>query len=138
VDTNIALIAASEPNKLSRSVRRALDHGPAYLSVVAYWEVMVKSMKGTLAVGDPRDWWKETLRDLDLMPLVWHPEHVTELYDLPAIYQDPFDRAMVAQAIAEDLALLTTDREIPKYASNRFQPSRERLKRTGRAGRRTG
>jgi len=121
VDTSVVLIAACEPKQLTGAVRRALDHGPAHLSVVAYWEVMVKSMKGTLEVGDPRDWWKETLRDLDLMPLVWHPEHVTALYDLPAIHQDPFDRAMIAQAIAEDLALLTTDREIPKYGSSRFQ-----------------
>ncbi|MGA7239374.1 MAG: hypothetical protein WBY44_27070 [Bryobacteraceae bacterium] len=34
----------------------------------------------------------------------------------------PFDRALIAQAIADDLVLLTADGEIPKYASGNFQP----------------
>lgn len=33
--------------------------GPAYLSVLSYWEVMLKSAKGKLDVGDPRYWWQE-------------------------------------------------------------------------------
>jgi PIN domain nuclease of toxin-antitoxin system len=44
------------------------------------------------------------------------PDHVARLYDLPPIHKDPFDRMLIAQAIAEDLDLVTTDREIPKYA----------------------
>ena len=122
VDTSIALTAVDEPKRLTKTVRRALDRGPAHLSVIVYWEVMVKSMKGTLQVGDPRAWWTETLRDLDLLPLLWRPEHIAELYGLPAIHHDPFDRALVAQAIAEDLVLLTSDAVIPDYASGRFQP----------------
>src|SRR6516162_7001630 len=113
-------MAVDEPKHLTKAVHRALDRGPAYMSVIAYWEVMIKSMKGTLKVGDPRDWWIETLRDLNLLPLLWRPEHVTELYSLPPIHHDPFDRAMIAQAIAEDLVLLTRDTELPKYASGRF------------------
>lgn len=122
VDTGIALTAMDEPRQLTKAVRRALDRGPAHLSVVVYWEVMVKSMKGTLNVGDPRDWWKQTLDNLDLVPLTWRPEHIATLYGLPSIHRDPFDRALIAQAIAEDLALLTADGEIPKYASGNFQP----------------
>jgi PIN domain nuclease of toxin-antitoxin system len=122
VDTSIALAAVDQPQRLTKGVRRALDRGPAFLSVMAYWEVMIKSMNGTLQVGDPRQWWQETLDALALVPLLWRPEHVGELYGLPPIHRDPFDRAMIAQAIAEDLVLLTTDGEIPKYACGRFQP----------------
>jgi PIN domain nuclease of toxin-antitoxin system len=122
VDTSVALVAVDEPKRLTKTVRHALDQGPAHLSVIVYWEVMIKSMKGALQVGDPRDWWKETLRDLALLPLLWRPEHVDQLHGLPAIHRDPFDRALIAQAIAEDLVLLTSDAEIPKYASGRFQP----------------
>ena len=111
-----------EPKRLTKTVRRALDRGPAHLSVIVYWEVMVKSMKGSLQVGEPRTWWMETLRDLDLLPLLWRPEHVAELYGLPPIHGDPFDRALVAQAIAEDLVLLTSDSVIHDYASGKFQP----------------
>ena len=122
MDTSIALTAMDEPKRLTKAVRRALDQGPAHLSVIVYWEVMIKSMKGTLNVGDPRDWWKQTLENLDLVPLAWRPEHIAVLYGLPSIHRDPFDRALIAQAIAEDLVLLTADGEIPKYASGNFQP----------------
>ena len=43
------------------------------------------------------------------------------LHDLPPIHKDPFDRMLIAQAMAADLVLVTTDREIPKYASGRFR-----------------
>lgn len=102
-------------------IRSALDQGSAFLSVVAYWEVMLKAMKGTLDVGDPRQWWSETLEDLALSPLVCRPEHITGLYRLPLIHQDPFDRLLIAQASVEDLILLTTDQTIARYASGKFR-----------------
>jgi PIN domain nuclease of toxin-antitoxin system len=37
------------------------------------------------------------------------------LYDLPALHRDPFDRVIVAQAIVEDLVLLTVDAALPAY-----------------------
>jgi PIN domain nuclease of toxin-antitoxin system len=73
LDTSIALTAVDQPQRLTKGVRRALDRGPAFLSVMAYWEVMIKSMNGTLQVGDPRQWWQETLAALSLLPLSWAP-----------------------------------------------------------------
>ncbi|MDP2997727.1 MAG: type II toxin-antitoxin system VapC family toxin [Bryobacterales bacterium] len=77
------------------------------MSVIAYWEVMVKAMKGTLDVGDPRQWWGETLEALGLRPLLYRPEHIAVIYHLPPVHQDPFDRALIAQAMVEGLALVT-------------------------------
>jgi PIN domain nuclease of toxin-antitoxin system len=119
LDTGVALMAVDTPEALSAPVRAALDQGPAFLSVIAYWEVMIKAMKGTLDVGDPRQWWTETLKALALQPLPYRPEHIAASYDLPPVHQDPFDRAMIAQATVEDLTLLTTDAVIPQYASAR-------------------
>jgi PIN domain nuclease of toxin-antitoxin system len=48
-------------------------------------------------------------------------DHVSEIYRLEPIHQDPFDRALIAQATAEDLVLVTADREIAKYASARLR-----------------
>ena len=69
-----------------------------------------------LDVGDPRCWWTDALDQLAARPLPLRLDHVARLYDLPPIHKDPFDRMLIAQAIAEDLDLVTTDREIPKYA----------------------
>jgi PIN domain nuclease of toxin-antitoxin system len=121
LDTNAALIALSEPDRLPGTVRQALLAGPNILSAVSYWEVVIKAMKGNLEVGDPRAWWHDTLEQLAATPLALRPEHVAELYTLPALHKDPFDRILIAQAMAEGLTLLTIDSEMPRYASARLR-----------------
>ena len=91
--------------------------GPNVLSVLSYWEVMLKSMKGRLDVGDPRAWWFDALDQLAATPLPLRPQHIAAVYALPPIHKDPFDRMLIAQAAAEGLALVTTDKEIARYAS---------------------
>jgi PIN domain nuclease of toxin-antitoxin system len=124
LDTGVALTAVDAPERLTAPVRTGIEQGPAFLSVISYWEVMIKSQKGNLDVGDPRIWWSETLDALALEPLLFRPEHVTEIYYLPSYHADPFDRALIAQATAKDLTVLTTDSEIPRYASERFRAIR--------------
>jgi PIN domain nuclease of toxin-antitoxin system len=46
---------------------------------------------------------------------------VAELYTLPPHHRDPFDRILIAQAMAEGLALVTIDSEMPLYASARLR-----------------
>jgi PIN domain nuclease of toxin-antitoxin system len=121
LDTNAALLALTEPATLPRAVRNAILAGPNTLSVISYWEVLLKNVKGSLKVGDPRAWWLEALEQLAATSLALRPDHVAGVYLLPPLHQDPFDRVLIAQATAEDLALVTIDREIPRYASGRFR-----------------
>jgi PIN domain nuclease of toxin-antitoxin system len=112
-----ALIALTDPDRLTAAVRTALLAGPNVLSVVSYWEVLIKSMKANLNVGDPRTWWRDALDQLAATPLALRPDHVAEVYTLPPLHKDPFDRILIAQAMAEQLELVTTDGDIPRYAS---------------------
>jgi PIN domain nuclease of toxin-antitoxin system len=121
LDTNTALIALAEPARLPGTLRQAILGGPNVLSVISYWEVVLKTMKGNLAVGDPRAWWLDALDQLAAHPLALRPEHIAGIYGLPPIHKDPFDRALIAQATVEDLTLVTTDAVIPRYASARFR-----------------
>lgn len=121
LDTNVALIALIDPDRLPVAVRAALLTGPNMLSVVSYWEILLKSMKGRLDVGDPRTWWRDALDQLAATPLTLRPDHVAEVFTLPSLHKDPFDRILIAQAMAEELELVTTDAEIPRYASSRLR-----------------
>jgi PIN domain nuclease of toxin-antitoxin system len=121
LDTNVVLIALTEPSTLSSRVRKTILTGPNVLSLVSYWEVLLKSMKGNLKVGDPRTWWLDALEQLAATPLALRSKHVAGVYTLPPHHKDPFDRVLISQAIAEDLALVTTDSEIPRSASARFR-----------------
>jgi PIN domain nuclease of toxin-antitoxin system len=115
LDTNALLFALATPERLSAEGRAAVEAGPNFLSAVSYWEVMLKSMKGKLDVGDPRVWWRDALEQLAAAPLTLRAEHISGVYALPPYHQDPFDRVLVAQAIAEDLTLITSDPEIIRY-----------------------
>jgi PIN domain nuclease of toxin-antitoxin system len=76
LDTNVALLALTTPSSLKRESRRALEAGPNVLSAVAYWEVVLKAMKGFLEVDDLRSWWSDALEQLGATPLPLRPEHV--------------------------------------------------------------
>lgn len=117
LDTGAALIALRDPQGPPDRIREAILAGPNYLSAVVYWEVLLKRMKGNLDVGDPRSWWRDALDQLAATPLALRAEHVAGVYGLPPIHKDPFDRMLIAQAIAEELELVTTDADIPTYAS---------------------
>jgi len=49
---------------------------------------MLKSMKGTLDVGDPRAWWFDALDQLAATPLLLRPQHIAGVYALPPIHKD--------------------------------------------------
>ena len=42
-------------------------------------------------------------------------EHIAALQKLPQRHRDPFDRLLIAQAVAGQLALITADEAIGKY-----------------------
>jgi PIN domain nuclease of toxin-antitoxin system len=117
LDTHAMIWALDRPELLGAAARKAVSSGPNLVSVVSYWEVMVKSVKGTLDVGDPRIWWQEALEQLAATPLILRPHHVAAMFALPPIHKDPFDRMLIAQATVEGLALVSADAEIRRYAS---------------------
>ena len=106
-----------QSKSLSADAKAVIARGTNFLSVVSYWEVMIKSMKGSLDVGDPRAWWFDALEQLAATPLPLRPGHVAAVHDLPPIHKDPFDRMLIAQATVEGLTLVSSDREIARYAS---------------------
>jgi PIN domain nuclease of toxin-antitoxin system len=121
LDTSAALIALTDHSKLTPKVRKAILAGPNLLSVISWWEVMLKSMKGNLNVGDPRVWWPDALDQLAATPLPLRPEHIAGIHELLPIHADPFDRVLISQATIEGLAFVTTDSTVQLYASAGFR-----------------
>jgi PIN domain nuclease of toxin-antitoxin system len=118
LDTHTAIFSMHQSKSLSAAAKEAVAKGKNFLSVISYWEVMIKSMKGTLDVGDPRAWWSDALEQLAATPLILRPQHIAAVYGLPAIHKDPFDRILVAQATVEGLTLVTSDKTQARYAGD--------------------
>jgi PIN domain nuclease of toxin-antitoxin system len=117
LDTQSAIFTMTQSRSLSVAAKEAIAAGPNVLSVISYWEVMIKSMKGKLDVGDPRAWWLDALDELAAAPLLFHPRHIAAVHGLAPIDKDPFDRMLIAQATVEGLTLVTCDAQMARYAS---------------------
>jgi PIN domain nuclease of toxin-antitoxin system len=85
------------------------------VSVASYWEVVVKSQKGLLTIPDLATWWRRAIELLAARVLPIRASHVTALAALPALHKDPFDRILIAQAVAEGLSLVTNDEPLRAY-----------------------
>jgi PIN domain nuclease of toxin-antitoxin system len=117
LDTGTALWMTSAPERVSRQQRAAIEAGPVWLSVISFWEVTIKAAGRRLELAEPAKWWRIVIGDLQAGVLQLRPEHVEALIPLSALHRDPFDRMLLAQAKAEDLTLLSSDREMKRYAS---------------------
>jgi len=83
-----------------------------FVSAVCAWELEIKRALGKLDAPDDLPLQMERNRMFEL-PV--HLRHVQRLRKLPVLHRDPFDRMLVAQALADDLTLVTRDRQILAY-----------------------
>jgi PIN domain nuclease of toxin-antitoxin system len=114
LDTCAVLWAARQPERLTARVRALLLDANVELtvSVVSAWEI---ALKPELEINDVARWFREAARNLQARILPVRLEHIAALEKLPLRHRDPFDRLLIAQAVAGRLALLTSDQAITKY-----------------------
>ena len=96
---------------------RLLDEdNEVVVSVASYWEVTIKAGIGKLDVDVAQ--LRRAVRLSGFVELPVLGVHTEQLAVLPAIHHDPFDRLLVAQARAEPMRLLTSDRLLAGYGGS--------------------
>lgn len=115
LDTSTLLWALGEPERLSPRARRLVDAGENVVSVASYWEVVIKTQKGLLSISDLPTWWRRATELTAARVLQIRASHVTALAALPMLHKDPFDRILIAQAVAEGLGFVTNDGLVSDY-----------------------
>jgi PIN domain nuclease of toxin-antitoxin system len=83
------------------------------VSAISLWEVQIKRQIGKLKV-DGHVLQISLERGIEF--LAFSPEHANEVSTIPLHHQDPFDRALLAQAKLDQLKFVTADRELKRYA----------------------
>jgi PIN domain nuclease of toxin-antitoxin system len=114
LDTQILIWSAIDPSKLNVEVSAILGRPESELLVssVTIAEMEIKIALGKLALpGSPA----ELCKQLGATELELNWKHASGLSALPPIHKDPFDRLLIAQAIAEDLPFITSDGHILQY-----------------------
>ena len=114
-DTHTLVWALSKPEELGSGARDALATSPFTASVVNFWELVLKARKPSALLASPLAWWDRYVTRSHIPTLAIRTGHIRALAGLPDIHKDPFDRILVAQALAENLILLTCDANLARY-----------------------
>jgi PIN domain nuclease of toxin-antitoxin system len=117
IDTHVFLWSIREPERLSRKITKLLtaDASHAVLSTASLWEIALKVRAGKLSMPDEPGFFVRHAESLGLEMLPIHVRHVNRVFELPDHHRDPFDRLLIAQAIVEDLPIVTIDPAFGAY-----------------------
>ena len=114
LDTHVAIWFFEDAALIADEARAAIEHpdNDVYLSAASVWEWALKQARGRVAMpGGMAE--GASLAGFAELPVTW--AHGRAAAALPALHGDPFDRMLIAQAVSEELVLLTRDRAIGQY-----------------------
>jgi PIN domain nuclease of toxin-antitoxin system len=117
LDTHALVWGISVPEQLPGRVRDILTRGEVTVSVVSYWELILKKGRQTALVADPKAWWDQYITRMAVEVLPVRVAHLDQLDALPELHRDPFDRMLVAQTLAENYTLLSRDAVVARYGA---------------------
>jgi PIN domain nuclease of toxin-antitoxin system len=116
-DTHTLVWALSNPEALGRAAHDALAQSPFTASVANLWELVLKTRKPGSLVADPLPWWEKYVVRSTIRVLGIRTRHIVSLARLPDLHKDPFDRILVAQALAEGFTLASKDAIFARYGA---------------------
>ncbi|HVY33990.1 MAG TPA: type II toxin-antitoxin system VapC family toxin [Caulobacteraceae bacterium] len=120
LDTHIALWALVDDSRLPQRATELITDPANTIAVSAasVWEIALKHALGRggpnampLSGREAMTYFAQA--GYDLLPI--SPEHAAAVETLPSLHADPFDRMLVAQALAEPMRLLTHDAVLARY-----------------------
>ena len=115
LDTHALVWVVGSPERLPQAVRMVVESHQTKVSVISLWEMIIKKNRKTAAVRNPLAWWEQHVTRVETEVLPIRIPHLTALDRLPDLHRDPFDRMLVAQALAEGLTLATKDPTLARY-----------------------
>ncbi len=123
LDTHTLLWFYLDDPQLSGTAR-SLIMDPAQAKLVSpasYWEIAIKISKNKYALTKP---YKDSMREaIDLNGFGYlhiEPRHTALLTNMPFHHNDPFDRLLIAQALAENIPIVSGDRQFDPYGITRL------------------
>lgn len=118
LDTCALLALADGGTQFSDFTRRRLETPGTrvFVSAISAFEIGQKHRSGKIQLKlPPAEWFPAMLRHHQVDELPVSAALALAATGLPAIHRDPFDRLVIATALAHHLKIVTSDRIIPTY-----------------------
>ena len=119
IDTQILILYIGGDKRLDKKIVSIIDNpdNEIYLSSASLWEMAIKISLGKLKIDIPFNEMEFFLKEMDFILLDLDFIHFNVLLDLPFHHSDPFDRLIIAQALAENLPIISLDRKFSLYSA---------------------
>ena len=117
LDTHLLIWAVSAPERLSVKAQELMNDeaNQLFFSAASIWEIAIKaSYKRTDFMVNVPDLHSELLRN-GYQELAVLARHTFAVVHFPHLHKDPLDRLLLAQAMREDLTLVTADAMLASY-----------------------
>ena len=117
LDTHTLLWFLRDSPQLSKKALEIITtENKVYVSIASLWEIAIKKSIGKLEFEHSIEKIAELCHEKDILILQIQPKYFDKVIKLPNIHNDPFDRLIIAQAVIENLVIITKDTIIPKYS----------------------
>ena len=118
LDTHSFLWFIAGDERLSSRARQFISDtaNSPFLSIASLWEMAIKLSIGKLKLAQPIEVmipYQMEINGIRLLDIKL--EHVVIVATLPYHHRDPFDRLLIAQAMAEQMPIVTRDTQFGAY-----------------------
>jgi PIN domain nuclease of toxin-antitoxin system len=115
LDTAALIYAVEFPEKLSKRAANALRNldNALELSVVSISEIAIKANSGKLAFSAVT--LRKAVEELGIRILPYTADQAFRTFGLARHHKDPFDRQIIAQALSENISVVTPDDKFRLY-----------------------
>lgn len=111
IDSHVLIWLIYQPERIGLQAKQAIEQAEeVYISAVSLWELALKHSKNKLSYTPAEI--SGGANALNLARLQIEDQHIAGLKNLNLPHSDPFDNMITAQAIAEDLTIVTIDQNI--------------------------
>jgi len=119
LDTHAFLWLITGDDRLSENARQTFlnTENSLFFSAASLWEICIQKSLGKISLKD--GWFQTIQAEMETNTIQWLPiemTHCAEVTELPFHHRDPFDRMLIAQAIVEEMKLLSRDSPLSNYA----------------------
>jgi PIN domain nuclease of toxin-antitoxin system len=114
IDTHVFLWYAFVPEKLKKEHLKVISDEKTivYVSVASLFEINIKRGISKLSFQEPL---KEIIEVYGFKLLSIEYPHLEKLREIDFMHKDPFDKMIIAQAISEDMEIMSYDGQFKNY-----------------------
>jgi PIN domain nuclease of toxin-antitoxin system len=115
LDIAVLIYAVESPTRLNKRVAAMLENPDNILelSSISLSEIAIKASLGKLPIS--AEVARQAVEDLGVRILPYSANHAFQLFQLPLHHSDPFDRQIIAQALVEEIPIITPYEKFSLY-----------------------